>query len=109
MLRRAINFEKINNSANAVFIAIGIFIYPLGLWGTVIPSNILHEHNLDSLFVFSMIIAWMISAAISIVNLFRIKEMRKKAIFWIGYVLNFLYFIFPIAYFIIIMVYDITA
>ncbi len=86
---------KNEKNINIIMLIIGILIYPLGLWGTNIPGNILYQMGLDDIMLLSILFAWIISLIVIIFNTFRMKNNYKSKIYWIGFALNLVYLVAP--------------
>ena len=83
--------------ANIFVLVIGILVYPLGLWGTIIPGNVLYQMGLDDIMLLSILFAWIIAIVTFFISLTRVSVIRniKSKIFWIGITLNVIYIVTP--------------
>jgi uncharacterized Tic20 family protein len=93
-----------NNILNIILIFIGIIIYPLATWSWNTPTYKLVDRGLQDIADLSMLFAWILSAIAVIVLLRGINNKQNNMLYWIAFSLNFVFFIVPIAFILLMMV-----
>lgn len=97
------------DKTNLILLIIGVVIYPLGMWGWGIPTNVLYRLDIQDLMVSSGVLAWGISAVSCFIIAIRFRNYYKEVTFWIGLILNYIFFIAPIAFIIYALVTRVTV
>lgn len=85
-----------SDKTNLILLVISIVIYPIGMWGWLIPSNELYRLGLQDFKVMSEVFAWGISVISCIIIAIRYKKHQKELIFRIGAILSYLFLVIPV-------------
>lgn len=95
---------KNDQQKNIVILIFGIAVFPMGLWGMFIPTNILNRTGLQNLVFISFFWTFLASVAINFLNISRFKTNKKRISFWIGLILNYIYAILSVLIIVLVII-----